>query len=94
MHYQVVTLQVGKVKFLKVLQTDERFLDAASLLGENEHLTPIVKELLEEFVCRLYGVKKVTEINEARYTLFTKVKKIPEPHKLPPTKDALHLHFY
>ena len=50
---------IGKVKFMKVLQADERFIDAAALLGENEHLTPVVKEVLEEFVCRFCGVKMV-----------------------------------
>ena len=84
---------LGKVKCLKVMQSDERFLDAASLVGEDKNLSSTVKEVLEEFVCKLYGAKQDVEINEARYRLFSKVRNIPAPHKLPPTRDALYLHF-
>ena len=27
---------------------------------------------LEEFVCRLYGFKKINDVNEVRFALFTK----------------------
>ena len=43
-------------------------------------------------MCKLYGVKNETDINRARYKLFTNRTKLPEPQKLPPTKDALILH--
>ena len=71
----------GKVKSLKILKEDERFIDAAKLLGECIHLSTTTKEVLEEFVCRLYGMKTETNINNARYKLFTASKKIPDPQK-------------
>jgi len=84
---------MGKTKLLSVLQDNDRFIDAANLLGEQEDLSTLVKEELEECVCRLYGIQNEVSINEARYKLFTRSKKIPDPQKLPPTKDALYLHF-
>ena len=52
-----------------------------------------MKDILEGYVCRLYGIKDVSSMNEARYKLFSKGKKIPDPQRLPPTRDALYLHF-
>ena len=80
---------IGKVKCLKVPESDDRFID---LLGEEATLSATVLEVLEEYVCKLYGVKNETDINRARYKLFTNRTKLPEPQKLPPTKDALILH--
>ena len=45
-----------------------------------------------EFVCCLYGAKGIKSLNEARYQMFCGKKKMPEPQKLPPTKDCLSLH--
>ena len=56
-------------------------------------MSATIVEILEEYVCELYGVRKETDINKARYKLFTNRTKLPEPQKLPPTKDALLLHF-
>ena len=56
---------VGKVKCLKVLESDDRFIDAASLLGAEATLSATALEVLEEYVCKLYGVKNETEINRA-----------------------------
>ena len=76
---------IGKIKCLKVLESDERFIDAVSLLGEEFLLSATIIEILEEYVCELYGVRKVTDMNKARYKLFTNRTKLPEPQKLPPT---------
>ena len=84
---------IGKVKMFKAICSDDRFLSAAALLGETEDLDPNVADVLEELFCNLYGVKDEIDINEARYRLFCERKKVPEPHRLPPTKDALYLHF-
>ena len=80
---------VGKVKCLKVLESDDRFIDAASLLGEEATLSATVLEVLEEYVCKLYGVKNETDINRARYKQFTNRTKLPEPQKLPPPPPPL-----
>ena len=82
----------GKIKCLKILATDERFLDAFALLGEQPNLNETVAEILEEFTCRIYGEKAFVLINEARYEVFRKKKAMPDPHMLPPSQDALKMH--
>ena len=57
---------IGTAKCLKVLQTNQRFLDEACLLGEEENPSETVTEVLEEYVCHLYGNKKETSINTTR----------------------------
>ena len=54
----------------------------------DENLFAAVQEMVAEF----YGVKTCPSINEARYRKFCTKNKVPEPHKLPPTKDELLLH--
>ena len=83
---------VGKVRFLNADKSDQRFIDAAALFGEEENLCQLVKHLLEELVCRLYRVP-TEDVDDARYKVFIKGKSTPDPRKLPPTRDALHLHF-
>ena len=43
----------------------------------------------EQFVCRMYGVPEIDSCDEARVTLFCKLK---SPEVLPPTTDALQFH--
>lgn len=52
------------------LESDERFLDAFSLLGEQQDVNETVGEHLEEFTCKIYGKKTSVSINEARYYMF------------------------
>ena len=85
---------LSKSKFIDIFISDNRFADAANLLEEESQLSDTVKEVLEEFVCKLYGVKEETDINICRYEIFSKVKKIPDLQKLSPTNDALYFHFY
>ena len=83
---------IGKLKALKTLKTDDRFIDAVCSIGEELDLSADVSEVLEEYVCQLYGEKNERVINNCRFKIFAK-KKIPTPERLPPTKDALLLHF-
>ena len=55
----------GKLKSLKLLKKNERYIDAAKLLGESLELSPTVKEVREEFTCRLYGVEGESQIGNA-----------------------------
>ena len=71
----------GKVKCLKLLRSYERFIDAAKLLGQSTELPQTVKDVFEEFVCRLYGIDKETDVNLARYKLFCKSQKVPYPQR-------------
>ena len=84
---------IGKGKCLKVLQSNERFIDAVSLLGKQEYVSNPVAENVEEYVCALYGINNEPNIYKARYRLFTRKKRLPDPQKLPPMKDTLLLHF-
>ena len=59
-------------------------------LGEKEHLDKDTKQGLEEFICDLYGENE-SSINTVRYKTFRKGLSAPEI--LPPTQDALYLHF-
>jgi len=62
---------------VKIITVDSDVAILAMLLGEHETLTSLVKEVLEEYVCKLYGVKDEANVNNARYKIFTKGKKIP-----------------
>ena len=62
------------------------------LLGETSRFPTSVKDILEEYVCLAYGVKNETNVDKAPYHLFTNRSRFPEPHKLPPTRDALNQH--
>ena len=78
-----------KLKCLNILRSDERFLDALSLLGERQDVNETVGETLEEFTCRIYSKKTSVSINEARYEVFRKKKAMPDPHMLPPFTRCL-----
>ena len=58
-----------------------------------ERLSLGIKEVLERMICVLYKAKDEINVNNARYMLFSKSKKALPPESLPPTKDALYLHF-
>ena len=58
----------------------------------DEKLTKACEDVIEEFVCCLYGVKGIKSVSEARYQMFRGKKKMPDPRTLPPTKDCLSLH--
>ena len=72
----------GKKKCWKIFQKQP---DSVSSIGRNGEL-----DLIEQFVCRLYGVPTQTDVNQARLHLFVKGRK--ELDMLPPTRDALDLH--
>ena len=84
---------IGKTRALKILKSNEQFFGALSLLGEHEILSQTTRDVLEEYVCSLYGFKNEKDINVVRYKIFTNGKKLPDPQRLPPTSDALQLHF-
>jgi len=62
------------------MESDEKFIDAFTLLGEQESISSTVAEVLEEYVCKLYGFKEEISINEVRYKMFTSKKKY-QTHK-------------
>ena len=83
---------IGKTKCLSVMKTLEEWIDCMQMLGSNQKLDSVSIEKLEAFTCMLYNCKETRSIDEARYKQFCWKKKLPDPHKLPPTSDALTLH--
>lgn len=60
------------------------------LLGNQANTTEELNRQLCNFVCALYGVPEVSDVNEARYCLFKMGNYSDE--SLPPTKDCLEKH--
>ena len=58
----------GKVKGLKVLETDQSFQEAFSKLGEAWEVSEEVMDELERFTCVLYGNKRAKKVNSLRFT--------------------------
>ena len=72
------------------------YLYAFKSLGLNWELDSDIFNILESYVCKLYGKKHEESVNEARYNFFkdTYEKKniIPDLSILPPCQDTLKLH--
>ena len=77
---------------MKIPESDERFLDAFSILAEQQDVNQKVEKALEEFTCRIYDKKTSISINVARYEVFQKKKAFPDPQMLSPSQDALKMH--
>lgn len=80
-----------KLKCLKILETDKRFPDVFSLLGEQQDLNETVGETLEEFTCRTDGKKTSVSMNKARYEVLQNKKAIPDPYMLLLSQDAVKM---
>ena len=65
---------IRKGKFFKTVCKDERYYNAASILGESDTINDTVVEILEELFCHVYGATDEIDINSARYILFSKLK--------------------
>ena len=61
-----------------------------NLLGSSFDISDQLCKMCEAFVCRLYGSKVYTTINNLRYHMFA--TKAAQGHQLPPTQDALKQH--
>jgi hypothetical protein len=83
---------IGKVKVYNAVCKNERFLDAAKMLGSHCILDEDVFKTLQELFCCLYGFKEETSINHCRHMAITSKQKMPDPEKIPPTRDALRQH--
>lgn len=83
---------VGKQKAYKIVKSSNRFQEALARMGDDFDLDENHFPAFQEMVAEFYGVKSCPDINDARYRKFCTKNKVPEPHKLPPTKDELLLH--
>ena len=85
----------GKAMCWKVLEKHPKYVVAFQDLGPSWDLKDETIELLEEYVCELYGCRK-NNVNEVRYQLFQqkykRQSKIIDISLLPPCKSVLLLH--
>ena len=74
-------------KMWKIVVNDDELIDFFCKLGEGD-LTEEMYENAEKFVCRMYGHKKITRVNELRSVMFwaklRKTGKVPDLSSLPP----------
>lgn len=101
--YNPAFYRKGKKRPLKLLESSERYQKACSDLGDYRN-NPSVFMLLEEFICRVYGLKTINDVNKARFDMFTKTFKPKDVQfenfntkiknydssNLPPCKSELH----
>ena len=85
----------GKAVCWKVLENNPKFLKVFQDLGTSWELTDETFELLEEYVCKLYGCRE-DNVDQVCFQLFQKKlkreKKIIDLSLLPPCKSVLLLH--
>ena len=85
----------GKQACWKVFVSDSKFQTFLSALGACGELSQEISDEMEEFVCRLYGLRE-KDINTVRYEIFTKKnkreKKVLDLSVLAPCKSVLYYH--
>ena len=57
---------IGKQKPLKILQKEPTFIEVFSQFGENWRLDSEAMNVLEKFVCSIYGYPKQSDIDDVR----------------------------
>ena len=99
--YTASFMRRGKDRPFQLMVKEEKFLSAFKSLGNGESVPADVSEILEAFVCRMYGQHRKQQVNEARYILFQKIfsprdltrpfagLKSSESSCLPPCKKVL-----
>ena len=63
----------GKKRCWSVMQSNDRFIQAFTVLGSNWNINQNLECPLEEYVCSLYEEKKLS-VNEVRFYIFQKKK--------------------
>lgn len=96
----------GKKRSLSLLNHSLKFIDAFSRLARfTDCDSATIFSTLEEFVCCMYGIKNICDVNEARVEIFTKTYRCNDVEKmfrfnttnfdgsrLPPCKSELKQH--
>ena len=82
---------IGNAKMFRLMRQYQEFQDAFTKLGDTFEFDANLFKALEQFVCRLYDAK-CDNTNEARNQKLCSSIKVPEPQKLPSTRDALLQH--
>ena len=83
----------GKIKPLKLLEKIPTFQEAFGFLGSQDEVPEDVMKKVNTFVCQLYGQKKATSVNDARFDIFMSKYKSKNANQLNFQKklDTTHL---
>ena len=71
--YTSAFFRKGKKRCWSVMQSNDRLIQAFTVLGSNWNINQNLECLLEEYVCSLYEEKKLS-VNEVRFYIFQKKK--------------------
>ena len=80
----------GKAKPMKIMTENPEFQDLFCSIGQGWDLDSVDLQLVEKFVCRLYGKEQTESVNVARYEIFQ--AKFKTDTALPPNRDSLVCH--
>ena len=81
----------GKIKAMKLMSTDDQYVELFCKLGRDVNLDDETFSELEAFTCHLYG-SKCDDINHFRYKLYCSKRGKFECEKLPPCQASLYQH--
>lgn len=65
----------GKINPMTILANNTSICEAFARLGKSSTIDNETQESLEEFVCKMYGFKNITSVNEVRFLMFSKFYK-------------------
>eukprot|EP00794_Sanderia_malayensis_P000672 gene671-biopygen976 len=89
-------MRKGKKVCWNLVKENEEFLTAFSELGSESTASESLLNCLERFVCRIYGEKRLSLVNEVRKKIFWKnysgESRITDLSLLPPCQSSLLLH--
>ena len=81
----------GKVKPLKLMVKHVEYMEAFAELGTSYRVSESLLEVLEKFICHVYG-SKVNDIDQLRYKLYCQSAGKIGCEYLSPCQDALRLY--
>lgn len=105
MRLQSSTLQTRQKKPLQILMGSNEFQRTFADVGSEDHNIKDSFHVLQSFICHLYGLKKLADVNLARIEIFNKTYKVSDKSKpfslnvrnydaccLPPCQSELQQH--
>ena len=87
--YASAFLRKGKSRPVDIVERSARFTDAFKELGTSAYIANSTEEVIEAFVCSMYGKSQLDTVNDARYAVFRdKYAPTDENHPLSKIKWA------
>ena len=68
----------GKIRPFKLLETGDEFQEAFASIGSSETVPESMVQVIEKFVCQMYGKAKLISVDEARLQMFVSKYKVNE----------------